>query len=155
MSADKEAPQPSQPEASKEEAKTPFQAWGRQNGLNVTVSFTGQPEASTLDEQTIFNFLQRKYVQRADDRQKTMGLVYMEVETHDLARELEKMFSQASTAPEVTDERQAFEQAMREISNGEPDWQSPAAMWAWRAWQARAALAARPASEGKDTERKG
>lgn len=39
-------------------------------------------------EQAIFDFLSRKYVQRSDDRQKAMGLQYMEAETHDLAFEL-------------------------------------------------------------------
>lgn len=38
----------------------------------------------------IFEFLCGKYVQRADDRQKQMGLQYTEAETHDLARELAK-----------------------------------------------------------------
>jgi hypothetical protein len=36
----------------------------------------------------IFEFLTRKYVQRADDRQKSMGLQYTEAETHDLAAEI-------------------------------------------------------------------
>jgi hypothetical protein len=36
-------------------------------------------------EKAIFNLLCQKYVQRADDRQKSMGLQYTEAETHDLA----------------------------------------------------------------------
>ena len=36
----------------------------------------------------IFDFLNRKYVQRADGRQKEMGLQYMTAETHDLAKEI-------------------------------------------------------------------
>ena len=48
---------------------------------------TPAPEQVTLYEQ-LFSFLNRKYVQRADDRQRAMGLQYMEAETHDLAREL-------------------------------------------------------------------
>lgn len=34
-----------------------------------------------------FAFLARKYVQRADERQKLAGLQYTEAETHDLAKE--------------------------------------------------------------------
>lgn len=45
---------------------------------------------STL-EQVLFLFLERKYVQRADARQREMGLQYMEAETHDLAKELAKL----------------------------------------------------------------
>lgn len=47
-----------------------------------------EAEHSPLNEQAIFEFLCRKYVQRADRRQKAMGLQYTEAETHDLAREL-------------------------------------------------------------------
>jgi hypothetical protein len=36
-------------------------------------------------KQTLFDWLCAKYVQRADDRQKLMGLQYTEAETHDLA----------------------------------------------------------------------
>lgn len=51
----------------------------------------GPPRAQRQpNEQTIFNFLTRKYVQRADARQADLGLQYMEAETHDLARELAK-----------------------------------------------------------------
>ena len=39
-------------------------------------------------ESAIFEFLCRKYVQRADDRQRAMGLQYTEAETHDLASEM-------------------------------------------------------------------
>ena len=45
-------------------------------------------ELSPTGEKAIFEFLCRKYVQRADDRQRSMGLQYMEAETHDLAQEL-------------------------------------------------------------------
>lgn len=38
-------------------------------------------------EAYMFAFYCRKYVQRADSRQKEMGLQYTEVETHDLAKE--------------------------------------------------------------------
>ena len=41
-----------------------------------------------LLEKEIFAFLIRKYVQRADERQKAMDLQYMEAETHDLAAEI-------------------------------------------------------------------
>jgi hypothetical protein len=36
-----------------------------------------------------FQFLCKKYVQRADDRQKTLGLQYTTAETHDLAEVIE------------------------------------------------------------------
>jgi hypothetical protein len=49
------------------------------------------PTPSTL-EVMLFGFLCQKYVQRADDRQKAMGLLYTEAETHDLARELSLWF---------------------------------------------------------------
>lgn len=38
----------------------------------------------------IFKWLQRKYVQNQDARQKALGLVYMTAETHDLAEEIER-----------------------------------------------------------------
>lgn len=41
-----------------------------------------------MKEQEVFAFLNRKYVQRADERQKKMGLQYTEAETHDLAEEI-------------------------------------------------------------------
>ncbi len=49
-----------------------------------------EQKPATPDEATIFEFLTRKYVQRADARQADLGLQYMEAETHDLARELAK-----------------------------------------------------------------
>jgi hypothetical protein len=39
-------------------------------------------------EEVLFHWLSRKYVQYADERQKAMGLIYMEAETHNLAKEL-------------------------------------------------------------------
>lgn len=47
-----------------------------------------EAECSPIGEQAIFEFLCRKYVQRSDARQKSMGLQYTEAETHDLAREM-------------------------------------------------------------------
>lgn len=41
----------------------------------------------------IFEFLEQKYIQRADARQKEMGLQYMTAETHDLSRELAKFMT--------------------------------------------------------------
>lgn len=41
-------------------------------------------------KEEMFEFLCRKYVQRADDRQKRMGLQYTTAETHDLAEEVVK-----------------------------------------------------------------
>jgi len=42
-----------------------------------------------------FQWLCRKYVQRADDRQRSMGLQYTEAETHNLAAEIAKHESAA------------------------------------------------------------
>lgn len=39
-------------------------------------------------ERAIYDFLCRRYVQRSDERQREMGLVYMTAETHDLAKQL-------------------------------------------------------------------
>lgn len=47
-----------------------------------------------LSEADIFNYLNRKYVQRSDERQKSMGLQYTTAETHDLAREIMKFVRQ-------------------------------------------------------------
>lgn len=44
--------------------------------------------SQTPFERSVFEFLQRKYVQSQDDRQKEMGLVYTTAETHDLAYEI-------------------------------------------------------------------
>jgi hypothetical protein len=44
-------------------------------------------------EQALFDFLNRKYVQRSDVRQKAMGLQYMEAETHDLAAEIARFLA--------------------------------------------------------------
>lgn len=41
-----------------------------------------------MNEPAILEWLCKKYVQRADDRQKALGLQYTEAETHDLAREI-------------------------------------------------------------------
>jgi hypothetical protein len=49
-------------------------------------------------EIAIFEFLEHKYVQRADDRQKAMGLQYMEAETHDLASAIAR-FVEARAEP--------------------------------------------------------
>lgn len=59
---------------------------------------TELPDPNVTDEQAIFAWLQRKYVQHADDRQEAMGLVYMTAETHDLARELARMLAERARA---------------------------------------------------------
>jgi hypothetical protein len=46
-------------------------------------------------EAAIFAFLERKYVQCSNPRQKAMGLQYMEAETHDLAEEIARFVSAA------------------------------------------------------------
>lgn len=43
-----------------------------------------------LSEDDWFSWLCLKYVQRADERQRKMGLQYTEAETHDLASEIAK-----------------------------------------------------------------
>lgn len=45
-----------------------------------------------MDTKAVFEFLCRKYVQRQDARQKSMGLHYTEAETHDLANALVREF---------------------------------------------------------------
>lgn len=50
-------------------------------------------EAMTEDERALYDFLTRKYVTSADDRQRAMGLNYLEAETHDLAREVTRFFA--------------------------------------------------------------
>lgn len=45
-----------------------------------------------MDTNAVFEFLCRKYVQRQDARQKSMGLQYTEAETHDLADTLVREF---------------------------------------------------------------
>lgn len=53
------------------------------------------PKIDISDEElayVIFTFFENKYVQRADDRQKSMGLQYTNAETHDLSRETAKLF---------------------------------------------------------------
>ena len=47
-----------------------------------------EPFFEKILENQIFEWLLRKYVQRADTRQRSLGLVYMEAETHDLAKEI-------------------------------------------------------------------
>lgn len=54
-------------------------------------------------ETVIFNFLCRKYVQRADTRQKSMGLQYTEAETHDLAKEIAGLFGRIADAERDAD----------------------------------------------------
>lgn len=69
----------------------------------------------------------------------------------DTIKAIYKMAVETCAAPVASaalmpSERNAFEDAMRKLSNGEPDWESPASMWSWAAWQARAVLAAPVAS---------
>lgn len=45
-------------------------------------------------EEKILQYLDQTYDQRADDRQKAMGLSYMEAETHDLAKNMAWVFDQ-------------------------------------------------------------
>lgn len=49
--------------------------------------FLSVAEDDTL-ERELFDFLNTKYVQSQDARQRQMGLQYMGAETHDLAKEI-------------------------------------------------------------------
>lgn len=69
---------------------------------------TAGTSVTTDLELDLFNFLCRKYVQRADARQKAMGLQYTEAETHDLAREIARFIGGLSTSMEIA---KAFEEA--------------------------------------------
>lgn len=51
-------------------------------------------------EENVFAFLIAKYVQRSDERQKAMGLQYTEAETHDLAKQIARLF--APTFEDIT-----------------------------------------------------
>lgn len=44
-------------------------------------------------QQELFEFLSSYYVQRQDDRQREMGLIYTEAETHDLAVQIDRFIS--------------------------------------------------------------
>jgi hypothetical protein len=83
-------------------------------------------ELEGVSEAAIFAFLTRKYVQRADDRQRGMGLQYTEAETHDLARELHRFFA-ARSAPKVevdlSDDRliEACKSALLRLADEETD----------------------------------
>ncbi|ASE40948.1 DUF551 domain-containing protein [Brevundimonas vesicularis] len=50
------------------------------------------------DEEQIFAWLNRKYVQRAEERQRSMNLQYMEAETHDLSASLHRWLLAAAPA---------------------------------------------------------
>lgn len=54
---------------------------------------TNEPCLTVAVERAVFDFLCRKYVQRADDRQREMGLTYTVAETHDLAKELTRFLA--------------------------------------------------------------
>lgn len=61
------------------------------------------PPSKELADQKLYlqllGFLQAKYVQRADSRQREMGLQYMEAETHDLARTIVDFLSGTTHEP--------------------------------------------------------
>jgi hypothetical protein len=54
-------------------------------GVDVTAQRTPDDR---LSETALYDFLCRRYVQRSDERQRQMGLVYMTAETHDLAKQI-------------------------------------------------------------------
>lgn len=56
--------------------------------FNETTSTRAQDDAQLLHE--VEAFLRRKYVTRADKRQRAMGLSYVTAETKDLAKEIAK-----------------------------------------------------------------
>jgi hypothetical protein len=49
-----------------------------------------KPRSLSPLAEDVFDFLCERYVQRADERQKIMGLQYTTAETHDLAEQLAK-----------------------------------------------------------------
>ena len=61
----------------------------------------GEPDKNEIASMA-FQFLARKYVQRADDRQKLMGLQYTSAETHDLANEIANFVLSFSPLPQQT-----------------------------------------------------
>ena len=67
---------------------------------NANTSGLTPTEALRLvpDEEQIFAWLNRKYVQRADERQRSMNLQYMEAETHDLSASLHRWLLAAAPA---------------------------------------------------------
>lgn len=56
------------------------------------------PSSAQAPEGDAFAVLCRTYVQRADDRQRAMGLQYTEAETHDLAKVMERYARAAAQA---------------------------------------------------------
>lgn len=85
-----------------------------------------------MKEQEVFAFLNRKYVQRADARQKEMGLQYTEAETHDLAKEIHR----SCVLPLLGFIDENFEEAFQLVFEGYSrpgtDFASDAA---WAIWQ--------------------
>lgn len=85
-----------------------------------------------MKEQEVFAFLNRKYVQRADERQKEMGLQYTAAETHDLAKEIHRN----CIAPLLGFIDENFEEAFQLVFEGYnrpgTDFASDAA---WATWQ--------------------
>jgi len=49
----------------------------------------------------VLEWLEQTYAQRSDERQKSMGLAYMEAETHDLAREISRLLLRETIVPGV------------------------------------------------------
>jgi hypothetical protein len=73
------------------------------NTLTETLDAGDSPSPQQpTQEDAWFAFLCQKYVQRADDRQKEMGLQYTEAETHDLAKECDRFAAQRVTAAPVS-----------------------------------------------------
>jgi hypothetical protein len=51
-------------------------------------------------EEIIFSWLLKKYVQQADERQRKLGLQYTTAETHDLAKQISQLFNQINSQKE-------------------------------------------------------
>lgn len=85
-----------------------------------------------MKEQEVFAFLNRKYVQRADERQKEMGLQYTEAETHDLAKEIHRGCVQPLLDILNADFEEAFQLVFEGYSRPGTDFASDAA---WATWQ--------------------
>ena len=59
------------------------------------------PDLVSALEARLFVFLSRKYVQRADSRQRVLGLLSMEAETHDLAAEIARFVDGGVNLPPI------------------------------------------------------
>lgn len=76
-------------------------------------------EREPPDAQMIFDFLSQKYVQRSDARQRTMGLQYLEAETHDLADELARWLATVDAPAHLAMALREAHQRIAQLERGE------------------------------------